>query len=289
MFEKLVGNEKVKETLNETIKSKNIPHSYIFCGREGVGKRLFALDYAKAIMCSENGKCGDKCDSCIKFNSNNNPDFMEIEPDGKVIKIGQIRKMQEKIAEKPIISNRKVYVINNADFMTEESQNCLLKTLEECPKYAIIILVVSNESKLLATIKSRCVKVNFNRLSEQELSEHFTNLTSDQIRLLDGSFLYIDSIEKKQEEYNEILKIVDILQKGSLIELMENSEILYNEKDTILEILDFLNIVLLKRRIIEPIKIVEKTKRKILSNNNYEMCIDFLLINSWKTLRINNN
>ena len=289
MFEKLIGNEKVKKLLNESIKSKNIPHSYIFCGCAGVGKRLFALDYAKAIMCSQNGKCNDKCDSCIKINGNCNPDFMQIEPDGKLIKIDQVRKMQERIVEKPIVSNKKVYLINDADFMTEESQNCLLKTLEECPKYAIIILIVSNESKLLATIKSRCVKVKFNRILQQELREYLTNLNNEQIKLLDGSFLYIDSIEEKKEEYDCLLRIADILQKGTLIERLENSEIINKKKDDILEILDFFNIVLLKRRIIEPIKFVEKTKRKILSNNNYEMCIDYLLINSWNTVRVNSN
>lgn len=289
MFENLVGNEKAKKSLTQSIKSKNIPHSYIFSGPEGVGKRLFALDYAKTIMCNENGKCNNECDSCIKFNGNSNPDYMQIEPDGKVIKIDQIRKVQERIAEKPIVSSKKVYVINNADSMTEESQNCLLKTLEECPKYAIIILVVSNESRLLATIKSRCVIVKFTRISDQKLRKHFTNLSDEQIKLLDGSFLYVNSIEKKQEEYNNILKIVDILQNGTLLELIEESEMLYTEKDSIFEILNYLNIVLLQRKITEPVIIVEKTKRKISSNNNYEMCIDYLLMNSWKSIRTNNS
>ena len=128
MFENLVGNNEVKKMFMDSLKSKSILHSYIFYGPEGVGKKLFALQYAKAIMCNEEGKCSDKCESCVKINSGSNPDLMLVDPDGKTVKIDQIRKMQEKIAEKPIISDKKVYIIDNADLMTEESQNCLLKT-----------------------------------------------------------------------------------------------------------------------------------------------------------------
>ena len=133
MFNKIVGNDKIKEYLKLSIKNENIPHSYMFIGKSGIGKKLFAREYAKQIMCLN--KCyeheEDKCESCLKFDTNSNPDYMEIYPDGKTLKIDQIRKMQEKIAEKPIISNKKVYVIDDSDLMNEESQNCLLKTLED--------------------------------------------------------------------------------------------------------------------------------------------------------------
>ena len=177
MFEKLIGNDQIKESLEEAINSNNISHSYIFTGIQGIGKRLFAREYAKNIMCINSGKCNEECDSCLKFNSNSNTDFQEIEPDGKSIKIEQIRKMQEHVSKKPIISNRKVYIINDAEQMTEEAQNCLLKTLEEPPQYAVIILIASNENKLLATIKSRCVTIKFNRISDGELKKKLNYLT----------------------------------------------------------------------------------------------------------------
>lgn len=284
MFEDLIGNEHNKELLKETIKTHNTSHSYIFSGEQGIGKRLFARQFAKNIMCLKDGTCHDKCDSCIKFNANSNTDFTEIEPEGKTLKIDQIRKMQEKIAEKPVISNKKIYVINNADLMSEESQNCLLKTLEEPPEYAIIILIVSNENKILPTIKSRCVSIRFNRISNQELKKQLPNLTDEQIKILNGSFQNIDFIEQRYDEYKKVLKIVDTLKNGSLLELIENSEILYTNKDSVLDILNYLNIILLEKQLIEPIMIVEKTKEKIILNNNYEMSIDYLLINSWKSI-----
>ena len=284
MFESLIGNIEVKKILRESIQSNNIPHSFIFSGIEGIGKKLFAREYAKNIMCLENGNCKNTCDSCIKFDSKSHPDFIEINPDGKAIKIDQIRNMQERIAEKPIISNKKVYIINNADFMTEESQNCLLKTLEEPPEYAIIVLVTSNESKLLATIKSRCVFIKFNKISNEELHNYFNEFSENQIKLLNGSFQNSATIKEREEEYESLKKIVELLQKGTILELIECAEILYKKKENILEMLNSLNIILLEKNILEPIKFVEKTKRKIIANNNYEMSIDYLLINSWKVV-----
>ena len=104
----------------------------------------------------------DNCSSCVKFNSSNNPDFVLIEQDGNSIKIAQIREMQENVYTKPIVSRKKVFIINDSDKMTEEAQNSLLKTLEEPPEYIIIILITANENKLLNTIKSRCLKISFN-------------------------------------------------------------------------------------------------------------------------------
>ena len=142
MFEKIIGNERVKKYIETSIKQEKVLHSYLFVGTEGIGKKLVATEFAKQVLCLEDGKCCNKCKSCIEFESLNHPDFDIIEPDGNSIKIDQIRKMQKKIQEKPIISNKKIYIINNSDKMTKEAQNCLLKTLEEPPQYAIILLII---------------------------------------------------------------------------------------------------------------------------------------------------
>lgn len=146
-FNNIIGNEKVKELLNKSIEQNNILHSYLFLGIEGIGKSLFAKQFAKMILCQNDIKPCNKCKSCIEFENNNNPDFTMINNDEKVIKIDQIREMNKKITEKPITSNKKVYIINNSDTMTKEAQNSLLKTLEEPPEYAVIILIASNENK----------------------------------------------------------------------------------------------------------------------------------------------
>ena len=181
----------------------------MFVGTEGIGKAMFAKTFANMLFCvsDEEKPCGN-CKPCIEFLGNNNPDFMQIDAeDGKSIKIEQIRQLQEKVIEKPINSGKKVYIINNSELMTIEAQNCLLKTLEEPPEYVVIILIVSNENKLLTTIKSRCTKIYFESLSnekienytdiEEEIADVFIVLVSICNRL--NINLY-DAIKKKEEK-----------------------------------------------------------------------------------------
>lgn len=287
MFENLVGNEKVKEYLNSTIENKNISHSFIFVGKPGIGKKQFAHQYAEMIMCLQDGKCDGnsvKCDSCIKFEGNANPDYAEITPDGKTLKIEQIRNLQARIVEKPITSRRKVYVIDDADLMSEESQNCLLKTLEEPPEYAVIILIVSNESRILPTIKSRCVIIKFQPLTLKEIKQVKPELSDDLIQLLEGSLLNAENIEQKKEQYAQLSNLVNVLENKQLVEVFNSADLLYKGKDDIITLLEYLNLIFFSRNEINAIPIIEKTKKKILANNNYDMTIDYCLMNIWDEL-----
>lgn len=170
IFDNIIGNEKNKQFLKQIIDTNNIAHSYMFVGKESIGKLLFAREFAKAILCTETNKICNNCKSCIEFDTNNNPDFSILEPDGNSIKIDQIRELTKKVYEKPVVSNKKVYIINDSNYMTKEAQNSLLKTLEEPPEYVTIILITSNENSFLPTIKSRCTKISFNELTNMELT-----------------------------------------------------------------------------------------------------------------------
>ena len=132
------------------------------------------------MQCLNKDKYCNNCKSCIEFDSNNNPDFLYIEPDGNSIKIEQIRDMQKRIQEKPIISEKKVYIIDNADKMTVEAQNSLLKTLEEPPEYATIILIGSNENAFLTTIKSRCMILHFNPIEDEKMLQYLQKIRNKQ-------------------------------------------------------------------------------------------------------------
>lgn len=313
LFENIVGNNKIKESLKNAVKSNNVSHSYLFIGKAGVGKKLFAKDLAKKVMClgsnydaqdnvlrsardnkekveSENLSFEfDNCDSCIKFDANSNPDFSIIVPDGKSIKIEQIRDLQARILEKPISSNKKVYIIDDADTMTEESQNCLLKTLEEPPEYAMIILIASNENRMLQTIKSRCVIIRFEDLTNEEISQILHTNDQDIIRLCEGSVAKAETISEKREMFAQLKIIADYLSKNSLIDVLNNSDLLYSSKDDIMTLLDFLNIIFFEKakeniKYSKAINIIEKTKKKIMANNNYDMCIDYMLMHIWEGL-----
>ena len=288
-FNNIIGNEKVKELLNKTVNSNNILHSYLFVGVDGIGKSLFAKEFAKMILCNGSTKPCSKCKSCIEFDNNNNPDFMIVENEEKSIKIEQIRYLNAKISEKPISSNRKVYIINNADTMTTEAQNSLLKTLEEPPEYACIILITSNESKLLNTIKSRCIKINFNKISNEEFEQYIDqntdkNISKNMISFYDGSIGKALKIQQNKEEYVKIEELIKSMNKKDLIYVLNNSEVLYNSKDIIIDLFEYINILLLETRQINCVKYVEEAKRRLNSNSNYDMTIDNLLMKMWEEI-----
>ena len=123
MFNNILGNDRNKKILEKAVELRKTSHSYIFSGTEGIGKRLIAKGLSKKILCLDDKKDKCNCKSCIEFDSDNNPDFQLIESEDGKIKIEKIRQMQRKVAEKPIISKNKVYIINDADTMTTEAQN----------------------------------------------------------------------------------------------------------------------------------------------------------------------
>ena len=289
-FDNIVGNNKIKEFLNQSIDEKHVSHSYLFVGIDGIGKTLFAREFAKKILCL-NGK-GDSCESCIKWDSNNHPDFLQIEPENNTIKIEQIRNMQEEISVKPIASNKKVFLIVNSDCMTKEAQNCLLKTLEEPPEYATIILTTSNESKLLNTIKSRCMKLPFQKIEESELEEYAKNvlnlnLSKEFIKICEGSIGKLLEIEEDKEIYTEINSLLDNIERYSFTTLINKAEVLYKEREKIQEILEYINVYLYNQKDMKKlncIKYVEEVKKRLLANSNYDMCIDYLLMKLWEEI-----
>ena len=250
MFEKIIGNNLIKEMLAKSIEKGTASHSYLFVGIQGIGKKMLSTEFARQILCIEKDQAG-KCKSCIEFESNNHPDFMCVEPDGSSIKIDQIRFLQKKIQEKPILSNKKVYIINNAELMTTEAQNCLLKTLEEPPEFAIIILIGSNENAFLSTIKSRCMILHFQPIEDEKIKQYMeinygiTDITQNRLAMFQGSIGKAISLKDKQDEYDKIETMIENLNKKDLLEILKLAEPLYKAKEEIFEILEYINIVLL--------------------------------------------
>lgn len=305
-YESLIGNDNVKEILKSTIRSQTILHSYLFVGKEGIGKSLFAKDFAQAILCQNKGEkaCGT-CKSCLTIQQVDHPDFTILAPEESSIKIGSIRKIQEKIIEKPILSQRKVYLIEDADKMTTEAQNCLLKTLEEPPEYMTIILISANEVNLLPTIQSRCTKIVFEEIANEKLKEFieekYTFPQNEETILIgaQGSIGRAIQIADKIEIYAKIEELVQGLKRFGLIELLnEKGEVLYKEKENIISILEYMSLYfyrLAKKNIqqaqqfVNCIMHIETTQKAILANSNYDMQIDYLLLKCWEEINEKNN
>ena len=307
-FEGLIGNEDVKKTLIKAINSNEIVNSYMFVGQAGIGKKEFARDFSKMILClSEDKKNCSNCNSCIKFESDNHPDFFQIEPDGNSIKIAQMRQMQDNIYQRPIVSEKKVFIINDADKMTEEAQNSLLKTLEEPPKYITIILIVSNENMMLNTIKSRCLKIYFKNIANDVMVSYINNNGAMQdvdeniIKMCNGSFAKLESIKQNLDTYlqveNVFLEIIN-KQETSIISIFNKCEIIYKSKENIQDILEYMIVILYNKikkqegyyyKYFGVLKIIDNTKVKLNSNSNYDMCIDEMLLRIWEEMNEKNS
>ena len=203
------GNLKNRKELEQIVQTDNVLHSYLFLGQEGIGKRLIAKEMAKNILCLTH-KPDCTCKSCICFETNNHPDFTIINEEGENITIGQSRELIQTVYEKPILSSKKVYIINDADKMNKEAQNCLLKTLEEPPEYGCFILIAANQDMILNTIKSRCTKIVFDKLTTNELSQiledrkiETSNISEKMFNLFDGSIGKALNILEKKEIYEK--------------------------------------------------------------------------------------
>lgn len=177
----IIGHRDKIESLRILLKEGRVPHALLFCGPEGIGKRRIADALAAALLCGgEKPPCGS-CPSCQAMKSGAHPDFYLVVPEstGKSassIKIEKIREVQTEIARMPILSNRRVVVIDDAHLMNEAAQNCLLKTLEEPVGQVVFILITSARASLLDTIQSRCMPMSFGMLRPEEmqglLTEH---------------------------------------------------------------------------------------------------------------------
>lgn len=296
-FENLIGNEKIKNLLTNAVQANNVLHSYLFVGTQGIGKSLFAKEFAQMILCTSNQEKPCKtCKSCLEFQGDSHPDFLQIEPeDGKTIKIEQIRYLQEKIAEKPVTSEKKVYIIEDCDKMTREAANGLLKTLEEPPSYAVLILITTNESKLLATIKSRCTKIAFQSLLEEEVKTYLKtqdnerSMTSHMLKQCQGSIGMLIKIGEEQEAYTQIENVINNIKKEDITQIWKKAEVLYQAKEKIMDLLDYMNVIFLEKlreeqdmRYTKAVDIIEETKKRITANANYDMSIDNLLLRIWE-------
>ena len=180
LFDSILGQDLPKQILSRALKTGSIAHAYLFYGLESIGKRLTALEFAKALNCRQSGPqsaCGE-CNSCSKISRGLHPDIFSVEPvkstptaRESLIKIDPIRELQRKLSYLPYESRTKVAIIDGAESMNLQASNTFLKTLEEPPGQTIIILIASNPNQLLPTIISRCQALKFHPLTTNEVKE----------------------------------------------------------------------------------------------------------------------
>lgn len=177
-LQEIVGHKQSVKILMRAVSSGRVAHAYLFAGPEGVGKETTAMSFARALLCSRpaaGDACGT-CRECRQVSGGNHPDFYHVDPAGSSIKIEQVREIQRRAPYRPYQGGRKVFLIRQAETMTAEAANCILKTLEEPPVDTVFILVSSRPQVLLPTILSRCQAVYFKAMALPELVRGLVDL-----------------------------------------------------------------------------------------------------------------
>jgi DNA polymerase III subunit delta' len=163
-FSDIIGQDRAIAVLRRSISMQRVAHAYLFSGIEGCGKKKTALAFVQAVFCGREEACG-VCSSCRKVASGQHPDLHILEPDGAFIKIDQVRDLQKELSYRPFEAPKKACIIDGADKFNLSSGNSLLKTLEEPPGEALLILIAPERSAVLQTILSRCQALAFQPLS----------------------------------------------------------------------------------------------------------------------------
>lgn len=174
-FEEIRGNTPLVEQLRRSAASGRSSHAYLFLGGAGAGKRLIANTFAKALQCEGEKRPCDSCKSCHAFNHGNHPDVIYFQPlkNGKTYTIEDVREqLLETVDLKPFQYEKKIYIIEKADTLNIQSQNALLKTLEEPPAHAVFLLLAERAEAFLQTILSRVVVMKIRPLSAETIADY---------------------------------------------------------------------------------------------------------------------
>jgi DNA polymerase III subunit delta' len=243
MFDKLIGNERAKEILRRMLAEGRVPGALLFAGEEGLGKKLFAVELARAFNCrSRRGveACGE-CPACVRIGQfhlppsderddhkkvawSEHPDVGIVVPYNRNILIDAVRDLERECNFRPVEGSARVFLIENADSLNEPSSNALLKTLEEAPPTTHLILITSRPASLLPTIRSRCQTVRFAPLTLKELENHLVKnreRAGDEARLAahlaagrPGVALGLN-LDKYRARRDAMLSVVEALTSGN--------------------------------------------------------------------------
>ncbi len=171
----IVGHKTQWQFLRQIVLNRKVPQAMIFTGMDGLGKKKVALEFIKFLNCQNRNSQGacQSCLSCKSIDRNQHPDLILLSSEKKEIQISQVRELQKALALRPRLSVFKSVIIDNAESLNSESQNCLLKTLEEPKGPAVLILITSRIDALFETIRSRCQILKFYPVPFEELEKSF--------------------------------------------------------------------------------------------------------------------
>jgi DNA polymerase-3 subunit delta' len=316
----IIGQDKIKDILKNSIINNKVSHAYIFSGEKGIGKKTFAKIFADVLLCNNNerGERCNTCNICKMLDGKTSPDFISIDHKNTTIGIDEIRNIKSHANIVPMYSSRKIYIIEDAERITPQGQNSLLKLFEEPPEYTTIILTTSKYDSLLETIRSRAVKMSFSRNSHLEVKQYIQKTYEN---LENKSFIisYANGVIGKAKEIiedddflqnrNELVNILSGIIDKRNFNLAKTSVFFEENKEVFPSLMDILegflrDMLILKyesnekmlinfdkkdimlrsngkvtvENIINCIEVIENTKEYIKTNTNFSLAVDVLII-----------
>jgi DNA polymerase-3 subunit delta' len=253
-FKDVVGHEDILQYIRKVVKEDMVSHAYILNGEKGSGKKMLTRLFSSTLLCAgkENKPC-NMCHACIQAENGTHPDLIWVTHEKeKVISVDDIRKqVSDTVQVRPYQSDYKIYVIDNAELMTIQAQNALLKTLEEPPSYVVFFLLTDNVEGFLSTITSRCVMLRLHQIREELVEQYLQNnlgVDKDESRVFaafSGGNIG-KAIALKENEYFQNIResAVDLLKN---VRAMSIEELIHKVKEVAtykLDINEYLDILL---------------------------------------------
>ena len=254
-FQEILGNEMVKEHFKMAIENRKISHAYILTGEAGMGRKSIANAFAMTLLCEKGGSepCMT-CHSCKQVLSGNHPDLIYVthEKPGS-IGVDDVREqINNTILVRPYSSYYKIYIVDEAEKMTVQAQNALLKTIEEPPAYAVIILITTNQEAFLPTILSRCVQLKLKPLKDftvkSYLAEHLhvpeknAEICAAFARGNLGKAIHLASSEEFQELYHKAMNLIKNSASMDISMLLDCIREIKEQSFDMGELLDFMQL-----------------------------------------------
>lgn len=321
-FSSIIGHEQIKEHLQNAISMDKISHAYIFHGPDKSGKMALAKSFAMALQCQEHAPEGCmECRSCKQALSGTHPDIIYLQHEKpNTISVDDIRtQINNSVATKPFAFPYKIYIIDEAEKMNQQAQNALLKTIEEPPAYAVILLLTTNTDIFLPTILSRCVTLNLKVVAddkirsflmrEYQIPDYKADICTAFAQGNVGKAIQLADSEDFNEIKNSALQLLKRIREIELYEMMEAIKHISEYK---LEINDYLDLMMIWYRdvifykatsdanrlifkdeiydikkqaskssyegIETIIKALEKAKRRLNANVNFDLTMELLLL-----------
>ncbi|WP_195513103.1 DNA polymerase III subunit delta' [Dorea longicatena] len=254
-FKDVVGHKDILKYISSAVENNRVSHAYILNGERGSGKKMLANLFAMTLLCEtgDNEPCG-KCHSCKQAESGNHPDIIRVTHEKpNSISVDDIRtQVNNTVDIKPYQGPYKVYIIPQADMMTPQAQNAILKTIEEPPSYAVFLLLTENAETLLPTINSRCVMLKLCNIKDTLIKKYLMenleipDYKADMCTAFAQGNMGRAIMLANSDHFNEIREeAVQLLKHISEMELNEIVAAVKNISVYKLEITDYLDIIMI--------------------------------------------